>query len=200
MGYYHPVPDKDNQAGLAKQYGVKGANTPRPGMTNSRGGFRSANTVDAKTSEAMSNDYSTREFLKYNDDARNKMKNGLPSNQKQNRKLHEMMGEAHKEAGNGGKYDNRFDRAGVAQQAFEDYMSQYKMKGSGKKKEAKPADTKEPAEETTVYSPEIQQAKERAQNFQNSDQAEVADDDKVFKASNAFLNKQHDFSKKEFTG
>ena len=121
MGYYHPVPKKDNQAGLAKQYGVKGANTPRPGMTNSRGGFRSANTVDAKISEAMSNDYSTREFLKYNDEAREKMKNGLPSNQKQNRKLHEMMSEAHKESGNGGKFDNAYDRAGVAQSAFEGY-------------------------------------------------------------------------------
>ena len=121
MGYYHPVPKKGNQADLAKQYGVAGVNHPRPGTTNRRGGFRSHNQVESEISAAMSNDYSTREFLKYDDEARDAMKNGLPSNRKQNTKLYDMMKQAHKDNGNGGKYSSAADRAGVAQGAFEDY-------------------------------------------------------------------------------
>ena len=121
MGYYHPVPKKGNQADLARQYGVAGVNHPRPGTTNRRGGFRSHNQVEAEISAAMANDYDTREFLKYNDEARKKMKNGIPSNRKQNTKLHEMMKQAHKDDGNGGKFSSAADYAGVAQNAFETY-------------------------------------------------------------------------------
>ena len=199
MGYYHPVAKKGNQADLARQYGVKGVSSPRPGM---EGGAlpsrRSINQVEQEISAAMANDYSTREFLKYNEDARKKMKNGLPSSRKQNTALYEMMQEAHKDDGNGGKFSNAVDRAGVAQSAFEDYMSQYQIKSKGNKQEIEPEKTKDPAVEKTVYSPQIQQAKERAQNYEQGTAAE--EDDKVFKASNAFIDKQHDFSKKEFTG
>ena len=194
MGYYHPVGGKGTQADLAKQYGVKGVKYNRPGM----GPQRTVNDVERDISSAMANDYSTREFLKYNEDARKKMKNGLPSNRKQNTALYEMMKDAHKDDGNGGKFDNTFDRAGVAQSAFEDYMSQYQLKGKSDKQKVEPEKTKDPAVEKTVYSPQIQQAKERAQNYEQGTAAE--EDDKVFKASNAFMKKQHDFSKKEFTG
>ena len=120
MGYYHPVAKKGNQADLARQYGVKGVNY---GTKNNIGGqqIRTVNDVERGISAAMANDYSTREFLKYNDEAREAMKNGLPSNRKQNTKLYEMMKQAHKDDGNGGKFDNRYDRAGVAQSSFEGY-------------------------------------------------------------------------------
>ena len=121
MGYYHPVPKKGNQGDIAMQYGVAPVNYPRPGTENSRGGFRSIKDVERDISAAMSNDYSTREFLKYNDEARKEMKNGLPSNRKQNSKLYEMMKDAHKDNGNGGKYSSTADRAGVAQEAFENF-------------------------------------------------------------------------------
>ena len=123
MGYYHPVAKKGNQADLARQYGVKGVNY---GTKNNLGGqqIRTVNDVERDISSAMANDYSTREFLKYNEDARDKMKNGLPSNRKQNSELHSLMQEAHKDAGNGGKFDNRYDRAGVAQSAFEGYEAE----------------------------------------------------------------------------
>ena len=115
MGYYHPL---GKQAKLAKQYGVKGVNY---GTKDNRQQIRTVNDVERGISAAMANDYSTREFLKYNDEAREAMKNGLPSNRKQNTKLYEMMKQAHKDDGNGGKFDNRYDRAGVAQSSFEGY-------------------------------------------------------------------------------
>ena len=120
MGYYHPVAKKGNQADIARQYGVAGVNY---GTKNNLGGqqIRTVNDVERGISAAMANDYSTREFLKHNDEAREAMKNGVPSNRKQNTKLYEMMKQAHKDDGNGGKYSSVADRAGVAQSAFESY-------------------------------------------------------------------------------
>ena len=120
MGYYHPVAKKGNQADIARQYGVGGVNY---GTKNNLGGkqIRTVNDVERDISAAMANDYSTREFLKHNDEAREAMKNGVPSNRKQNTKLYEMMKQAHKDDGNGGKYSSVADRAGVAQSSFEGY-------------------------------------------------------------------------------
>ena len=122
MGYYHPVAKKGNQADIARKYGVAGVRSPRPGMEGGAlGGRRTVNDVERDISAAMANDYDTREFLKYNEDARKEMKNGVPSNRKQNEKLHEMMQDAHKENGNGGEFSSAADFAGVAQGAFETY-------------------------------------------------------------------------------
>ena len=73
MGYYHPLGGKGTQADLARQYGVKGVNY---GTKDNRQQIRTINDVERGISAAMANDYSTREFLKYNEEARKEMKNG----------------------------------------------------------------------------------------------------------------------------
>ena len=137
MGYYHPL---GKQSKLAKSYGVEGVNY---GTKNNIGGkqIRTVNTVERDISAAMANDYSTREYLKYNDDVRDEA-NDIKSLRDKNAFINDSMKQAHKKAGNGGDYSSASDRSGVAQNSFEDYMSQYKMKGSGKKKK-----DKEPEEE-----------------------------------------------------
>ena len=71
------------------------------------------------------------------------------------------------------------------------------MKGSGKNKQKEePKEEKPEASADVSYSPEMQQAKERAQNHQNADPA--AENTGVFDGSGAEIHKQHDFSKKEF--
>ena len=193
MGYYHPLGE---QAKLAKMYGVKGVNSPRPGYEGgAMGERRTVNDVERDIRGAMMNDYDTREFLKYNDKVRDKA-NDISNLRDQNAFIHGKMVKAHKKAGNGGEFSSSNDFAGVAQNSFEDYMSQYKLKGSGKNKQKE-----EPTEQTTEatpetsYSPEMQQAKERAQNYEQDPASEGT---QIFDGSGKNIHKQHDFSKKTF--
>ena len=74
-------------------------------------------------------------------------------------------------------------------------LDQFKMAQGSKKKKEKPKEPKEEKPEATpeiTYSPEIQEAKERTQNYQKNNSA------LVFDGSGAQIHKQHDFSKKEF--
>ena len=192
MGYYNPATGGQKQ--LADMYDVKGVNhSNRPGMTAKAGNEnRTSNEVERDIRGAMMDDYSTREYLKYNDKVRNKA-NEITNLRDQNAFINDSMKKAHKKAGNGGEYSSAADRGGVAQNAFEDYMSQYKMKGSGKKKDKEPKEEQAETEQVSnTYSPEMQQAKERAQNYEQSNGAQV------FDGSDKDIHKQHDFSKKEF--
>lgn len=193
MGYYHPI---GKQSKLAKSYGVEGVNSPRPGM---EGGAmderRTSGEVERDIRGAMMDDYSTREFLKYNQDIRDEA-NEITNLRDQNAFINDSMKQAHKKAGNGGEYGSAADRGGVAQGAFEDYMSQYKMKGSGKKKKDKePKEEQAQPEQAASYSPEMQQAKERAQNYEKDPASEGT---QIFDGSGKDIHKQHDFSKKSF--
>jgi len=117
MGYYHPI---GKQAKIAEKYGVEGTNYGRPGMD---GNSRTVNDVERDIRKAMMDDYDTREFLKYNEDIRDEA-NGIKNLRDQNNFIHDEMKSAHKDAGNGGKFDNSNDFAGVAQGAFENYESE----------------------------------------------------------------------------
>ena len=191
MGYYNPATGGQKQ--LADMYDVKGVNhSNRPGMTAKAGNEnRTSDEVERDIRGAMMDDYSTREYLKYNDKVRNKA-NEITNLRDQNAFINDSMKQAHKDGGNGGEYSSAADRGGVAQNAFEDYMSQYKMKGSGKKKDKEPKEEQAAPEAEVTYSPEMQQAKERAQNYEQGNGAQV------FDGSGKDIHKQHDFSKKEF--
>jgi hypothetical protein len=192
MGYYNPAGGKGSQKELADMYGVEGTKFSRPGM----GEQRTSNEVERDIRSAMMSDYSTREYLKHNEDVRDEA-NEIKNLRDQNAFINDSMKQAHKDAGNGGKYSSAADRGGVAQNAFEDYMSQYKMKGSGKKKDKEPKEEKAAPEAEVTYSPEMQQAKERAQNYEKQDPA-AEGDSHIFDGSGKQIHKQHDFSKKEF--
>lgn len=119
MGYYHPAGGKGTQAELAKKYGVAGTDySDRPGMGD--GNVRDSRDVERDIRKAMLDDYDTREFLKYNEDIRDEA-NEIRNLRDQNAFIHDAMTKAHKDAGNGGKFDNANDFAGVAQNAFETY-------------------------------------------------------------------------------
>ena len=174
MGYYHPVGGKGTQAELAKSYGVKGVNY---GTKNNLGGkqIRTINDVERGISAAMANDYSTREFLKYNDDIREEMKRGLPNSRKENNALFDAMKQAHRDNGNGGKYDNAFDRAGVAQNSFEDYMKNLKGNMKGPKK-PEPEQTPNTPRDQYPISEEQARVNQREQDtFSGRDTAETFD-------------------------
>ena len=190
MGYYHP--SSGDQKKLADMYDVDGTNqSNRPGMPARDGNEnRTSNEVERDIRGAMMDDYSTREFLKYNDKVRNKA-NEITNLRDQNAFINDSMKKAHEKAGNGGKYSSAADRGGVAQNSFEDYMSQYKMKGSGKKKDKEPKEEQAAPEAEVTYSPEMQQAKERAQNYESNATEGLA-------TTNSGIHKQHDFSGKSF--
>ena len=116
MGYYHPAGGKGSQKELADMYGVEGTKFSRPGM----GEQRTSNEVERDIRKAMMDDYSTREYLKYNDDVRDEA-NEIKGLRDQNAFINKSMKQAHKDAGNGGKYSSDADRGGVAQQAFQSY-------------------------------------------------------------------------------
>ena len=116
MGYYHPAGGKGTQKELADMYGVEGTKFSRPGM----GEQRTSNEVERDIRKAMMDDYSTREFLKYNEDVRDEA-NEIKGLRDQNAFINDAMKQSHKDAGNGGKYSSDADRGGVAQGAFETY-------------------------------------------------------------------------------
>ena len=68
----------------------------------------------------MMDDYSTREFLKYNEGVRDEA-NEIKGLRDQNAFINNAMKQAHKDSGNGGKYSSAADRGGVAQSAFNTY-------------------------------------------------------------------------------
>ena len=117
MGYYHPAGGKGSQKELADMYGVEGTNHGRPGMD---GNSRNVNEVERDIRGAMMDDYSTREFLKYNEGVRDEA-NEIRNLRDQNAFIHNAMKQDHKDAGNGGKYTSDGDRGGVGMRAFEAY-------------------------------------------------------------------------------
>ena len=109
---------------MAENYGVANTRGPggRPGSHGAQQNpYRSQRQVEGEIAAKMANDYSTREFLKHNDDIRDQLKRGLPSNSKEVELVYDAMKKQHKEDGNGGKFSNRNDRQGVAQSSFENY-------------------------------------------------------------------------------
>ena len=154
MGYYHPI---GKQSKLAKKYGVEGVNSPRPGMEGgAMGNRRTVNDVERDIRGAMMDDYDTREFLKYNDDIREEA-NEQKNLRDQNNFIHDAMKDAHKEAGNGGKFSSSNDFAGVAQNAFENYEDTQRTEQRGyvdeqiaKMKAEMPADTDTGAAESAA--------------------------------------------------
>ena len=122
MGYYHPAGGKGTQKELADMYGVQDVNqSNRPGAYAKPGNEnRTSNEVERDIRGAMMDDYSTREYLKYNTDVRDEA-NEIKGLREQNAFIHDSMRQAHKDAGNGGKYSSDGDRGGVAREAFQSY-------------------------------------------------------------------------------
>ena len=182
MGYYHPL---GKQKKLADMYGVKGVNSPRPGFNEDE--RRTSNEVERDIRKAMMDDYSTREFLKYNKDTRDEA-NEIKNLRKQNNFIHDEMKQAHKDNGNGGKYSSDADRGGVAQKSFENYEAkqrsyvddQLKQMGKRNAQEDSVGDTSKPyvksdalkRAEDNIERSQSPQAEDSSTESQNRDKAQ----------------------------
>ena len=132
--------------------------------------------------QKMNNDYSTREFLKFNSEVRDQLKKGIPANAQDMHFVKKAMEKMHKTdksdggLGNGGKFDNAYDRAGVAQESFDNYMSNLKdgLKQAGKKPE--PEQTPNTPRDQYPISEEQARVNQREQDtFSGRDTAETFD-------------------------
>ena len=73
-------------AKMAAMYGVANTHGPggRPGSHGAQQKpYRSQKMVESDIAAKMANDYSTREVIKHDDDLRDQLKRGLPSNAKE---------------------------------------------------------------------------------------------------------------------
>jgi hypothetical protein len=178
MGYYHPVSGK--QGKMADMYGVKGVNhSNRPGAYAKPGNEnRTSSEVERDIRGAMMDDYSTREFLKYNEDIREEA-NEIKNLRKQNNFIHDSMKKAHKNDGNGGKYSSDADRGGVAQSAFDDYMKNLKagLKGAGTKKPEPEQTPNKPRDEYAITEEDARIKQREQDTFSGRDTSEMYDSD-----------------------